>query len=347
MMRDQEPSSEAWKKMVLRSMPKPAWLASGAPEEDVVVSSRCRMARCIKGHLYPSVAPDDDLIEVQKAAEAVGVKIGLTAKQSLSPAEHDYLLSSRMISPEFNCDDPGRSLLTHEQRKISIMVNEEDHLRIQVLAPGYAIDDAEREADETTTAFGEDLEFLHNEALGFLTASPYNAGPGKRRSVLVHLIALAHQRKLNGVLAALGAYNITARGLFGESSKAVGAFFQISTIRGRADEIKGACEYLIAQERKAREEVHPAELSQRTLQAARFAIEQHKLSLADALRVLSWVRWARAVRAPGWKGSSREVDAWIAQMEVYGTVNQDAAARHRAEFVRARLEGRDIPQDDA
>jgi protein arginine kinase len=323
--------------MVLQDLPEPAWLRFGAPDEDVVVSSRCRIARTLNGHPFTHKADEDQLIAIQSKIESCEAIKDYTKIGKLSRAERDYYLSCRMISPGFKLGSPGRTLLLDQEMKTSIMVNEEDHLRLQVLTPGFTIDEAEETVEEIAASLRGELDYLKDPEIGWLTASPFNAGQGRRRSVLVHLIALAHLGRIADVMKALQAYNITARGLFGESTKALGALFQISTITGKAQELRGAASYLIEEERKARAELHPAEISRKTYKAAEKAMGAKELSLEDALRLFAWVRWSRAVDAPGWKGSCREVDAWTAQMEVFGTHKVELAARHRAEFVRARL----------
>ena len=141
------------------------------------------------------------------------------------------------------------------------------------------------------------------------------------------------------VLKALAAWDLTARGLFGESSRAVGAFFQVSAIRGGLPEFMGACDYLITEERKARREVTRLILEERTRAAVEFAVSSNEISLADALRVLAWIRWAATAGVGVAPASYRDVDLWVSTMEVHGTQDSKTAARHRAVFVRERVEG--------
>lgn len=326
--------------MVLRSMPAPAWLDGDAPEADVVISSRQRCARNLAGHRFPNHASDTELeICLQQVLEAIEhPRLKLNVNRKLTAAERDYLIGNRLISADFKPNETGRALLTDDSRLISIMVNEEDHLRMQALSPGWSIGTAQAAVDHVLGCLEQSLDFMYDADLGYLTASPSNTGTALRRSALFHLIGLAHTKRLMSVLKALTTWGLTARGMFGESSRAIGAFFQISTTHQRMPEFTGAGEYLLEEEREARREVTRGELAERAEQARRFAIESKEVSLADGLRVLAWVRWASTAGIEGFPASHRDVDSWISTMEVHGTRDQRIAARHRAVFLRERLE---------
>ena len=325
--------------MVLRSMPAPAWLGADAPDGDIVVSSRVRYARNIVGHRFPHHASPDDLRAVQSLVKSASTGLGLEVLLRVTEAERDFLLGSRLVSPEFRHRDPGRSLLLDKARSVSVMVNEEDHLRLQALTAGWSVKSAQLVVDQVLAHIGDRVSYMWDEKYGYLTASPYNAGEARRRSALFHLMGLAHTKRLPAVLKALAAWRLTARGLFGESSRAVGAFFQVSSTDGGLPEFMGACEYLIAEERKARREVTRLHLEDKTKQAVDFAVASAEISLADALRVLAWVRWSASAGVKGAPDSYRDVDLWVSTMEVHGTQDPKTAARHRAVFVRERIEG--------
>jgi protein arginine kinase len=337
-MSETHASSEAWKKMVLRSMPAPAWLEGEAPDSDVVISSRMRCARNLVGHRFPHHCNDIELeMVLKKILEAIQhPRLQLNVQHKLTAAERDYLLGNRLISVDFLPNDPGRALLTDDNRLVSIMVNEEDHLRIQALSSGWSITTAQAAVDHTIGCLEQSLDFMWDERLGHLTASPSNTGTAMRRSALFHLIALAHTKRLMSVLKALGTWGLTARGMFGESSRAVGAFFQVSTTHQGMHEFVGAAEYLIEEERKARNQVSVQELTDKAENARLFVHQTQEISLSDALRVLAWTRWASAIGIKGFPRSQRTVDEWISTMEVHGTQDQRIAAKHRAVFLKDR-----------
>lgn len=326
--------------MVLRSMPPPAWLESDAPDGDVVISSRFRLARNLVGFRFPHRASGQELKEVETRVKAAcrTSPIKLEPMGKLTEAERDYLLGSRLISPEFAHREPGRSLILDRDRCVSLMVNEEDHLRLQTVTAGWALPSAEQTGLIVYEHLESALEFMQTEELGFLSASPTNLGFGQRRSALFHLIGLAQTNRLTRMLKSLAYLKITTRGLYGETSRAVGAFVQISATSGTQAEFRGACNQVIQEERQARQDVDLGELSAKARQAAEFAVSSNEISLRDALLVLGWVRWATMVEIDGFKAPPRTVDSWTATMEVYGTQEEKVAARHRAEFLRTRLE---------
>ncbi len=329
---------ENWKKMVLRSMPPPAWLAVDAPENDVVISSRCRFARNLRGHRFPNHADQDELREISRLIKEASASLGLESFRRLSEAEREYMVGCRLMSPDFHAEAPGRTLLLNHERSVSIMVNEEDHVRIQALTPGWSITSAESQARSALKTLGAHVEWARAEPWGFLAASPFNAGEGVRLSAMFHLVGLAHTKKLNEVLGALTNSGLTARGLFGESSRAVGAFFQVSVTTLDLPRFAGACEYLMREERIARGTVSREELERMVKEAIHFAVVSKEVAQVDALRVLAWVRWGAAVALPQLHIPLREIDALLSTLEVRNDADEGAAARDRASSLRNRLE---------
>jgi protein arginine kinase len=335
-----ESSSEAWKKMVLRALPRPAWLATDAPDHDVVVSSRYRIARNLHGERFPHHADPDALRailnQVRQAAQTA--RLTLHSMGPLSEAERDYLLGAHFISVEFRHRNPGRAVLLDSDRVVSIMVNEEDHVRLQVLCAGWSMATAESTGRELIDQFGSHLRWMKDARLGFLTASPANCGDGFRRSALLHLIGLAETGRLKRMMKSLAALGLISRGVYGESSRAVGAFVQISATTGEPSDFHGAVQQLMREERLARREVRRLDLAEKTREAVHYAVTQRSISLRDALLVLGWVRWAGSSDLPGYTLEPRAVDEWMATMELFGTQDAQVAARHRADFLRQRLE---------
>lgn len=318
-------------------MPAPAWLGPDSPQGDVVVSTRFRYARNLRGIPFPHHCTSEQANLVSQAVAEAGRSAGLHPQGRLTEAERDYLLGSRLISSDFEPRKPGRDVLLDAARTLSVMVNEEDHLRIQALVGGWSPQTARVAADDCLRVFDSRLNFAYAEPWGYLTASEFNCGGAGRWSALFHFIGLAHRRRLQPLLRALGTGGVTARGLFGESSRAVGAFFQVSTTRLSLPEFMGACELLLHQEREARAEVPRNELRERFRQAVETAESSAELDLREALRILAWVRWASSVSLDGAPAHTREVDESVSTMEVFGTQDPAIAARHRAEFVRQRL----------
>jgi len=340
-MRGAQTDSDTWKRMVLRSMPLPAWLGQDAPQSDVVLSSRARYMRNLRGHRFPHACDRAELGTVMRLVldAASQAKLGLEALKVISNAERDHLVGCRLISPDFPWSEHGRALLIDESRSMSLMVNEEDHLRLQALTAGWSIDAADSLAYKYTCALGERLEYAYSKDFGYLSASPFNAGEGRRMSCMLHLIGLAQGKRLPSVLKALATKGLTARGLFGESSRAIGAFVQVSVLQGSRSEFVGAVDYLIREERLARQGLSRDVLEVKAAQATEFAIASRTISLADALRVLAWIRWGASVKLPGAVKTARDVDAFLTTLEIRSDEEHKNASRNRAESLRGLVEG--------
>lgn len=337
-MRQAERDHEGWKRMVLRSMPRPAWLSEDAPHVDVVLSTRTRVMRNLTGCKFPNRAGDAELERVMRQILAAADDARLPAEvfRALTTAERDHLVNCRLVSHDFPWTLPNRALLVDADRTLSLMVNEEDHLRVQALSAGWSIEASDNQARICVQGLAARLPFARHPEFGYLSASPYNCGAGRRRSAMFHLIGLAQNKRLPAVLQALNSEGLAVRGLFGESSRAIGAFVQISATRGERATFTGACEYLIREERTARGEIGRERLTERAQQAKDFAVSSLTLSLADALRALGWIRWAAAAEIPGFTLSPRDADAALTTLELRG-VGREPSARQRADVLRGIL----------
>jgi protein arginine kinase len=187
-------------------------------------------------------------------------------------------------------------------------------------------------------ALGKSLEFAFSPDFGFLAASPFNTGKGHRLSAMFHLIGLAQSKRLPAVLKALASQGIVARGLFGESSRAIGAFVQVSIVSGSLVDFTGAIEYLLTEERGARSNLPRPMLIQRVMQVRDFALSSRTLSLSDALRVFAFARWAAYAEIDGFGFHPREIDDQLTHLELHAAGEEEKAARLRAEYVRGVLE---------
>ena len=330
---------EAWRRMVLTASPPPAWLAADAPSGDVVLSTRFRLARNLAGFRFVHAAPDAELLHTMElvlaAARASGMRFEVY--KGLTHAERDHLVATRLVSADYEWTLPGRALLIDPDRTVSVMINEEDHLRVQALVAGWSPWAAERAARGCLARLGGALEFAHSPDWGYLTASPPNLGAGKRHSAMLHLIGLAGTERLPSIMVALGEDGIAVRGLFGESSRAVGAFAQVSATGGSAEAFAGAVEYLVREERAARASMGADLLAEKADAARDYAVGSRRLGLGDALRVLGWLRWAAVERNDAPFGP-RDVDAALATLEIRGGLAEEEAARGRAKRLRRLVE---------
>lgn len=311
----------------------PAWLVEDGEDGDVVVSSRARVMRNLRGHRFPHACrPEEAVVVATAVAEAAaGANLGPVP---FGDGVGDLLVGSRLVSPDFRADAPGRIVLADRTRRVAVMVNEEDHLRVQALYSGLASRMALSKADQTVAGLRETLEWAMHPRFGHLASSPYNCGEGTRVSALFHLIGLAQSGRLAAVLRACADHGIVARGQFGERSRAVGAFLQLSHVGSDRTGFEAACRYLVVQEREARTKA--LALLPRKLEATRaFLMDAHLLSLSDALRSLGWVRWAAVERLIG--AEARDTDLWATHLLSGSDPRDRAAGRRRAAYLRSRV----------
>jgi protein arginine kinase len=325
--------------MVLEALPPVAWLGADAPNVSVVLSSRCRFMRNLVGHRFTHIAPTHELLEIQNSIlqAARSANLGLDQLRGMSSAERDHLVGCRFVSHDFAWQDMGRALLLDSGRSLAVMINEEDHLRLQALTAGWSPDRARNLARTTLDALETRLEFTQAPPFGYLAASPSNCGAGRRLSAMFHFIGLAHAQRLPAVLRAVAEKGLAARGLFGESSRAIGAFVQVSVVRGTDTEYVGACEYLILEERRAREAVDPATIESKLDQTLSFVRSQRTISLADGLRVLAWLRWGADAGLKAAPAKVREVDTILTRLELRSHDEPQEADRDRAAYLRKAL----------
>ena len=215
---------------------KVCWLSDSGPEDDIAISSRIRFARNLAGESFPLQAPDDTLRgirdEVFEALRKIGARRHFRMREfpmdELSPLDRGFLMERHLVSREFMNPRHGAALATNREQGTFVMINEEDHLRIQVLAPGFQLDKLWTRIDDFDDQLSKKLSFAFDERLGYLTACPTNLGTAMRASVMLHLPGLVLTEQIGPCLKAVGKLGLTARGIFGEGSKNQGNLFQIS-----------------------------------------------------------------------------------------------------------------------
>lgn len=267
----------------------PSWLDYEGVGSEIVLSCRVRLARNLAGHRFPAAATTAENLAVMN--EVLAAAEGYETFRSLNKVERDHYVATRLLSPDFPWTQPGRAALFDVTRTRAILVNEEDHLRLQVVTGGATWETGLEMAEAALARLGEHLTFARTEGWGHLAASVFNAGEGRRISAMLHLIGLATAERIAEVLPALGSGRIVFRGLFGETSRAVGAFAQVSTIAGNTDEFRGALHYLLEQEARARQAMPLEELTRRCGLAVDHLRTAGAMTMPDALRSLGLLRW--------------------------------------------------------
>ena len=287
------------------------WLTGDGPESDIVVSSRIRLARNLADRLFVSRAAPDQLADIES-------QVGTFLRQSdgrfgklyfrladLGEVDRYVLVERHLISREHASPEPYRAVAASDDERLSIMINEEDHLRMQVLRSGMRLEEAWKEIDGLDTKISGLFKFAFHPKWGYLTACPTNVGTAMRVSVMLHLPALVLTREIEKVFRAMGKINLAVRGLYGEGTQAYGDLYQISnqTSLGKPEEkilgnIDSVVPGVIAYERKARQHILSAtrvETEDRLYRALGMLKQARLLTSEETMHLLSAVRLGVAV----------------------------------------------------
>ncbi len=210
------------------------WLRGSGPNADIVMSSRTRLARNIEKIPFSNWASkeqqEDILTQIKEAAEKIDFLKGSTffMLKDLSEVDRLLLVERHLMSPEHAKDVEYKGLIIDSKEMVSIMINEEDHLRIQVLQSGLNLRESWRIIDEVDTEFSKLIPYAYSAKWGFLSACPTNTGTGLRGSVMFHLPALVFSGQISKILQAIAKLGLNIRGLYGEGTEATGNMFQLS-----------------------------------------------------------------------------------------------------------------------
>ncbi len=210
------------------------WLSGQGEENSVVLSTRVRLARNVSGCIYPGASDIKTREKVINYFESIRSQSGRFSKgqliksAELSALDRDFLIERHLMSPNFLREDESRALYIGAEDIISIMVNEEDHFRIQALAPGLNLEKPFREASACDNEIGKAVKLDYDPDFGFLTACPTNVGTGMRASVLIHLPGLVITKDIDRVIAKITKMGVAVRGFYGEGTDVLGNLFQIS-----------------------------------------------------------------------------------------------------------------------
>lgn len=285
-----------------------SFLADAGPNEDIAISSRIRLARNLAGHRFPVAADPEELHgiceEVSRAATdsgALGCPDCFTFDpENMDELDRELLLERRLASRDFLNRSTGTRLLVTSDESSSVMINEEDHLRIQTMVPGLQLEAAWRGINNLDSQLATRLTYAFDDRLGYLTSCPTNVGTGMRASVMLHLPGLVLTGQIAPTIQGINKLNLAVRGIGGEGTDNRGNLFQVSNqstlgeseaqILERLNTVIGQ---LVAHEKSAR---------QLLLQRDQFSLLDHvgrsygilrhsyKLSGEEAINCLSGVR---------------------------------------------------------
>ncbi|ACX67986.1 MULTISPECIES: protein arginine kinase [Bacillales] len=213
------------------------WMRGNGQDSDIVISTRVRVARNLQHLPFPLLATDQQSGEVLERLTHV-----LKDKEDLQDFGHLHviklseideldkkvLVEKHLISPNLANESRNGAVILTEDESVSIMINEEDHLRIQCLYPGFQVREAWSRATALDDIFESEIDYAFDDKRGYLTSCPTNVGTGLRASVMMHLPALVMTQQINRILSAVSQVGLTVRGIYGEGSEALGNLFQIS-----------------------------------------------------------------------------------------------------------------------
>jgi len=244
------------------------WLNGEGDDADIIISSRVRLARNLLNFPFVDRASEDQQKKILKTVkESVENSKMLEHAQFFDMVKMDeldlqFLVERRIISSDFADADNPRGLWITNDEKIGIMANEEDHLRIQAIIAGFSLEKAWKTIHQLDQKLSSDLDFAFSDRFGYLTACPTNVGTGARFSVFIHLPVLTFTKRIEDVFADMIPAGIAVRGFYGEGSRVVGNFFQISnqhtlgwTEKGIFDRVIPVIKHIIGQERLERDKI--------------------------------------------------------------------------------------------
>ncbi len=285
------------------------WMDGSGTMSDVVISSRVRLARNLRDVEFPHRMDEksarDVMDKVFRAVSDVNARkampeLACIDLEDVSPLDRQVLVEKHLMSPQHAQPLPGRGLVTRPDERVSIMVNEEDHIRLQCLYSGLELDEAYITANGVDDLLDERLDFAYDDRSGFLTACPTNVGTGLRASVMVHLPALAVGDEVSRVLSAVNKVGLVIRGLYGEGTEGHGNVYQISnqitlgqTEKDILENLSLIAKQVVAEEKRYRETLlksRRSALEDRIFRAWGILSNARTLSTGEAVKLWSDVR---------------------------------------------------------
>jgi len=282
------------------------WMDSDKKNGDIVISSRIRLARNLLDFPFPDQADEKGLAAIRSSVLESMNRVEYLKKgnqyllEDLDPTDRRFLLERHLISHDFVHSSRPGALVVGDREMVSIMVNEEDHLRIQGMESGLDLMKIFGFLRVIDDALSRELKYAYSSDLGYLTSCPTNVGTGMRASVLIHLPGLVQTNRIEELLGSLQKLGMVARGFYGEGTRSLGDFFQISnqiTIGVREEEIVDKLlrivEQIVQTERATRGEMlekNRLEVEDRIARAYGLLRHVQKISYGELMEHLSWLR---------------------------------------------------------
>ncbi len=282
------------------------WLKGTGPQSHIVMSSRIRLARNVEKIPFPARANKKDLAEIVRITKdafesSEYFKNAMLLKiNELDALDQQFFIERHLMSHDHAATSEGRAILISKEEILSIMINEEDHLRIQVMQSGFDLRETWKIINMIDDILSAKIPYAYDSSWGYLTACPTNTGTGIRGSVMLHLPALVMTKQINKVLEAIAKLSFTSRGFYGEGTQATGNFFQISNqvSLGHSEEdilqnINGLVRQIVEQEEQARQALlvqNRSVLEDKISRSYGILKSAHIISSQETVDLLSMVR---------------------------------------------------------
>ena len=282
-----------------------SWYTTHAPEDDIAVSTRIRLARNLSGLPFPARMTPEQRRELNLKVKNAVLQSNTPFAKSLKyidmadvpQTEIAAMVERHIISPEFAEENAERAIIISADESISIMIGEEDHVRIQVILGGLQLEKAYDTAEQLDSLLYNELHFAFDRSLGFLTECPTNLGTGLRASVMLHLPVTESNGEISSIAETVGKIGFTVRGMYGEGSKASASMYQVSNqiTLGKSekiarDNLKKITQQLIDKERKARNSLNKIKLEDMCFRALGTLQNCRILSSKEMMDLLSRIK---------------------------------------------------------
>lgn len=288
--------------------PEARWMQGSGPDFDVVISTRIRLARNLDGHLFSSIADESELKEIADTVEYALSDLKscnylqnacIINLDEMDSVDRELMVEHHLISRDLVDRKGIRKVIIGKEEILSIMLNEEDHIRLQVINSGLQVRELWNIINYIDNELGHKVDYAFSSDYGYLTTCPSNVGTGLRVSVMVHIPALAGTRDGNKILSSISDMGYCLRGLYGEGSQAVGSFYQISNevTLGQTEEeiienIQSVALQILDHERRARRMLMKENrigLEDKIFRSYGILTNARAIPYKEALNLLSWV----------------------------------------------------------
>lgn len=286
------------------------WYLEKDFESDIVVSSRIRLARNIAGLPFPSGMTDEQRNELKECVKRAiresntpfARSLKLIDMKDVPEIEARAMVERHVVSSEFIADKRDRAVILSEDESISIMIGEEDHIRIQVICGGLQLEKAYDVAEQLDSLLCGSLNFAFDDRLGFLTECPTNLGTGLRASVMLHLPMIENAGQIPVLAESVNKIGFTVRGMYGEGSRAKAALYQISnqitlgiSEKNALDNLKIITAQLVEKERREREKLNKLKIEDICMRACGILSNARIMSSEEMMKLLSEIKLGQSM----------------------------------------------------